>query len=133
MAQSDSESKKYSLFPGCTIQNRIPFLEKSARLVFEKLGVDLKNQSKFGCCPDPVGVQSVDRQAWLTLGARNLAIAEKSKTHILSLCNGCSETLKVVNYEMTNHSDINEKEASEIRREQDRRRQRSLAIENTGR
>lgn len=31
--------KEYILFAGCTIGNRIPFIEASARLVFNKLGI----------------------------------------------------------------------------------------------
>ena len=94
-----SDIKDYDLFAGCTIQNRIPFLEKSARFVFEKLGYTLHDKP-YGCCPDPVGVMSTDYQTWLTLGARNLALSEKSNHPIVSLCNGCTETLKAVNYEL---------------------------------
>ena len=36
MAKSD----EYKMFQGCTIGNRIPFIEASARKVFEKLGVN---------------------------------------------------------------------------------------------
>ena len=102
-SNTELKIKDYDLFAGCTIQNRIPFIEKSARFVFEKLGYTLHDNS-FGCCPDPVGVQSTDYQTWLTLGARNLALSEKSNHPIVSLCNGCTETLKAVNYELK-HSD----------------------------
>ncbi|MHA1522440.1 MAG: CoB--CoM heterodisulfide reductase iron-sulfur subunit B family protein [Promethearchaeota archaeon] len=93
----------FELFVGCTIQNRIPFLEKSARYVFEKLGINLHDNGEFACCPDPVGVQSTSHETWLTLGARNLALAEESNRNIVSLCNGCSETLKGVNHELKKH------------------------------
>ncbi|UYP47240.1 H(2):CoB-CoM heterodisulfide,ferredoxin reductase subunit B [Candidatus Lokiarchaeum ossiferum] len=99
-----TETHDYEFFPGCTIQNRIPFIEKSARLVFDKLGVTLNDNKEFGCCPDPVGVQSTDHQTWLTLGARNLSLAEKNGRPIISMCNGCTETLKAVNYELNHHS-----------------------------
>lgn len=98
-----TEPLDFEFFPGCTIQNRIPFIEKSARLVFEKLGVKLSDNAEFGCCPDPVGVQSTDQQTWLTLGARNLSLAEKTGRPIISMCNGCTETLKAVNYELNHH------------------------------
>ncbi len=94
---------KYEFFLGCVIQNRIPFIEKSARFVFDKLNVNVVNNSQFSCCPDPVGVQSTDRQSWLTLGARNLSLAEESGNPILSMCNGCTETLKGVNHELNKH------------------------------
>jgi len=89
--------KNVKLFTGCIIQNRLPFLEKSARIVLEKLGVNLQDE-QFTCCPDPVGVAAISKKAWLTLGARNLALGEKDKTDILSLCNGCTESLQMVKH-----------------------------------
>lgn len=80
------------LFAGCVIPNRLPFLEKSARIVFKDLGINLEDAS-FSCCPDPVGVAAISEKAWLALGARNLCLAEKVNKKIISLCNGCSETL----------------------------------------
>ncbi len=89
------------LYPGCIIRNRLPFLEKSARLVFEKLGYDLKD-APFVCCPDPVGVASISKKTWLTLATLNLTYGENENTEILSLCNGCSETLVRVNHILKN-------------------------------
>lgn len=100
------------IFPGCIIQNRLPFLEKSARLVFEKLNFDLKS-APFACCPDPVGVASISRKTWLTLAARNLTFGEKENREILSLCNGCSETLVRTNY-VLKHNKESLKEVNDI-------------------
>lgn len=83
---------KAKLFTGCVIPNRLPFLEKSARLVFKDLGIQFID-APFSCCPDPVGVAAISEETWLTLGARNLALGEKDNQPIVSLCNGCSETL----------------------------------------
>jgi heterodisulfide reductase subunit B len=80
------------VFAGCVIQNRLPFLEKSARLVFKEMGINLED-APFSCCPDPVGVAAISEKTWLTLGARNLCLGEKANKKIISLCNGCSETL----------------------------------------
>lgn len=85
-------NKKAILFPGCVIKNRLPFLEKSARLVFNKLGVEIED-APFVCCPDPCGVASISEESWLILAARNLTFGEEDNKVILSLCNGCSETL----------------------------------------
>jgi heterodisulfide reductase subunit B len=103
-------SKKQALlFPGCVIQNRLPFLEKSARLVFEKLDYEIKS-APFSCCPDPVGVASISQKTWLVLAARNLSFGEKENTEILSLCNGCSETLLRAKKELQR----NKKELKEV-------------------
>jgi heterodisulfide reductase subunit B len=96
--------KSALLFPGCIIQNRLPFLEKSARLVFERLGFDFED-APFVCCPDPVGVASISNETWLTLAARNLTFSERENKDILSLCNGCSETLVRANHVLNHNRD----------------------------
>ncbi|MFX0072407.1 MAG: CoB--CoM heterodisulfide reductase iron-sulfur subunit B family protein [Candidatus Hermodarchaeota archaeon] len=102
-----AKAEEYKMFEGCTIGNRIPFIEASARKVFDKLGIKT-SEGAFACCPDPVGFNAVDHTSWLAMGARNLTIAEAEGKDIVSLCNGCFQTLKAVNHEL-NH-DEHEKE-----------------------
>lgn len=90
----------HKVFTGCVIPNRIPFIEASARAVFDKLNVPLED-APFTCCPDPTGMTMVSKDAWLALGANNLAMAEGKP--IVSLCNGCTQTLKTVNHELHEH------------------------------
>jgi heterodisulfide reductase subunit B len=92
---------EYKLFPGCLISNRLPFLEASARFVFETLGVPVSD-AEFGCCPNPVGMKPVDIKTWNVLAARNLATAEQDNKNIMSLCNGCYQSLAVANHELHN-------------------------------
>ena len=94
-------NKRVKLFTGCVISNRLPFLEKSARLVFEKLGFQLEDMP-FTCCPDPVGVAAISEKTWLTFAARNLCLGEKDNTEIMSLCNGCTETLLTAKQKLKN-------------------------------
>ncbi len=100
--------EEYKLFPGCTIGNRIPFIEASARKVFDKLGIKTSDAA-FACCPDPVGFNSVDHTSWLAMGARNLTLAEAEGKDIVSLCNGCFQTLKLVNVELSHNEHEKEK------------------------
>ena len=93
--------EEYKMFQGCTIGNRIPFIEASARKVFETLGIKT-SEAPFACCPDPVGFNAVDHTSWLAMAARNLTIAEAEGKDIVSLCNGCFQTLKAVNHELKN-------------------------------
>jgi heterodisulfide reductase subunit B len=58
--------------------------------------VKLQEMENASCCPEPVAMQSLNVDAWLTLGARNLAIAEKMGLDVLTICSGCYETLKTV-------------------------------------
>ncbi len=92
----------YSLFTGCMIPNRIPFIEASARKVFEKLGVNFTDLP-YTCCPDPTGMAMLSKDVWLALGANNLAMAEADGKSVCSLCNGCTQTLKAVQHEIAHH------------------------------
>jgi len=102
-----AKAEEYKMFQGCVIGNRIPFIEASARKVFDKLGINTSDAA-FACCPDPVGFNSTDHLSWLAMGARNLTIAEEEEKNIISLCNGCFQTLKLVNEELKH--DEHEKE-----------------------
>ena len=94
---------EYKMFEGCTIGNRIPFIEASSRKVFEKLGIET-SQAPFSCCPDPTGMKSFDNDAWLVMGARNLCLAEAEGKDIISLCNGCANTLRGVETQLKHDS-----------------------------
>lgn len=104
--------EEYKLFEGCVIGNRIPYIEASARKVFDILGIKT-SEAPFACCPDPTGMKQVDHTSWLTMGARNLSIAEDEGKDIVSLCNGCFQTLKVVNHELK-HQDHEREKVNEI-------------------
>ena len=102
-----AKAEEYKMFQGCVIGNRIPFIEASARKVFDKLGIKTSDAA-FACCPDPVGFNSTDHESWLAMAARNLTIAEQEGKDVISLCNGCFQTLKLVNEELKH--DDHEKE-----------------------
>jgi len=85
-----------ALYLGCTIPLKMPHLEKAFRDVAGILDVKLKEMVGVSCCPEPVSLQSLNIDTWVTLGARNLAIAEKMGLNILTICSGCYETLKTV-------------------------------------
>ncbi|MFW9881305.1 MAG: CoB--CoM heterodisulfide reductase iron-sulfur subunit B family protein [Candidatus Thorarchaeota archaeon] len=94
---------EYKIFEGCTIGNRIPFIEAASRQVFEKLEIET-SQAPFSCCPDPTGMKSFDNDAWLAVGARNLTLAEAEGKNIISLCNGCTNTLRGVQHQLKHDS-----------------------------
>lgn len=106
---------EFLLFPGCMIGQRLPYLEKSARLIFEKLGLKSED-APFSCCPDPIGIQGADHTSWLSMGARNLSLAEAQGKNIVSLCNGCTQTLCVVNHELK-HSEQKRNRVNRILKE----------------
>lgn len=84
---------EYAAFLGCVIPFRIPSVEAATRKVFERLGVHLTDLPGLSCCPEPITSRIVDYRAYLTLSARNLAIAQKAGLGLVTVCNGCYETL----------------------------------------
>jgi heterodisulfide reductase subunit B len=94
---------EYKMFEGCMIGNRIPYIEASSRKVFEKVGIETSS-APFSCCPDPTGMKSFDNDAWLALGAMNLCLAEAENKPIISLCNGCTNTLRGVQHQLKHDS-----------------------------
>ncbi|MBD3254846.1 MAG: CoB--CoM heterodisulfide reductase subunit B, partial [Candidatus Lokiarchaeota archaeon] len=97
---------EYDLFLGCVIPARLPFLEVSSRKIFEKLDIKLNDVDSFSCCPDPTGVEQIDRNTWLALGARNLSLSNKNNGGIISFCSGCVETLKGVNFHINKEESL---------------------------
>ena len=88
---------RYALFLGCLIPLRIPSIELASRKVFEKIGIETVELTGYSCCPEPVISRLADRKTWLAASARNLAMAEELGLDIMTLCNGCYETLVEVN------------------------------------
>ncbi|UCH31609.1 MAG: CoB--CoM heterodisulfide reductase subunit B [Candidatus Bathyarchaeota archaeon] len=95
----------FALFLGCTIPLRFPFIESASRKAIKAFDFETKDLP-FGCCPDPLGVQSFDKETWAALAAHNLCLAEEEDLDILTLCNGCFETLSVANAELQHNDKI---------------------------
>ncbi|HIH97454.1 MAG TPA: CoB--CoM heterodisulfide reductase subunit B [Thermoplasmata archaeon] len=84
---------KYGLYLGCIAPLRYPGIESSTREVLKKLGIDFIDLEGVSCCPAPGVVRSFDIETWLALGARNLSIAEEKRVEMLTICNGCFDSL----------------------------------------
>jgi len=87
---------QYALFLGCTIPARQPNYELSARKTLEKLGVELVDLENFTCCCPPP-IQSINLQSAQAIAAYNICLAEEAGLNIVALCNGCFESLAMVN------------------------------------
>jgi heterodisulfide reductase subunit B len=72
-------------------------MEAAMRELAKRLSIELVDV-KFGCCPAPTGLKSVHFDAWLALAARNLCLAEEKGNDIVTLCAGCTNTLRETNH-----------------------------------
>jgi len=88
---------RYSFFRGCFIPVRLPHVEKVATTILPELGVELIPVEGFACCPEPIGFTMNHPLTGLAVSARNIALAEEQGRDILTLCNGCTYTLKQAN------------------------------------
>jgi len=85
--------KKYAFFLGCIAPLRYPGIERSTREVFRTLGIELVNLKDANCCPAPGVIKSFSKTTWLAAAARNLALAEREGSDVVTVCNGCYGSL----------------------------------------
>ncbi len=87
----EATKQEFAFFPGCMARLKLPQVERSVRTLLEDLGLRLKEEPRFTCCPDPVVFRSGSREDWLVLAARNLSL--DSSLPIVTLCPGCASSL----------------------------------------
>lgn len=75
---------KFALFLGCQIPVRLKQYETSSKAILERLGVGLVDIEEFNCCGYPL--RNIEFKAFLFSSARNLALAEKKKLDVMTLC-----------------------------------------------
>ena len=83
---------KFALFLGCQIPARLKQYETSSRAILERLGVELVDIEEFNCCGYPL--RNIEFRSFLLSSARNLALAEKKKLDVMTLCQCCYGSLK---------------------------------------
>ena len=85
----------YSYFAGCKIPYYLPEYGNSTLALLNRFGIELSDQ-EFNCCGYPV--RDIDFQSFLLAGARNLALAERQNTDIVTPCKCCFGSLKFVEH-----------------------------------
>jgi heterodisulfide reductase subunit B len=100
---------RYGFFLGCIMPLRYPGIEVATRSVCKILGIELVELEGASCCPAPGVIRSFDQLTWLAIGARNLAIAERKKVDILTVCNGCFGSLFDITHKLNQDPDKREK------------------------
>jgi heterodisulfide reductase subunit B len=99
---------KFAFFPGCTMAYRLPFAEKSIRMVAPQFDIQLVDLA-FTCCPEPNVIRALSDDMWLTFAARNISLAEAENLDILTACAGCHESLSLAKHILDTKSERKEK------------------------
>ena len=79
-----------SLYRGCSIPARLPFIEAAAKYIIDKLKLDIKDMGELPCCMEPVGLRSLDHDSWLNVSSH---ICSKADGRLVTLCDGCTVSL----------------------------------------
>jgi heterodisulfide reductase subunit B len=103
-------------FWGCMIPLKYPQMESSLRISLDKLGVDLIEEQRFGCCPDPIYFKAGDKLTWYTLAARNISFAEERGLDIITMCSGCTSTLCEVNHHLKHDKALRDRVNTRLRK-----------------
>jgi Heterodisulfide reductase, subunit B len=83
------------LFAGCLVTYRFPEYELSSKRVLEALHFKLHTLPELVCCGQVL--QGISPN-WIYMTAYNLALAEQKDMDVITLCGGCTNTFKRVQY-----------------------------------
>src|SRR5512136_3396814 len=106
---------KFALFLGCQIPVRLKQYETSSRAILERLGVGLVDIEEFNCCGYPL--RNIEFKAFLLSSARNLALAEKKKLNVMTLCQCCYGSLKKADFLMRENASLKEEVNTTLEKE----------------
>jgi heterodisulfide reductase subunit B len=106
---------KFALFLGCQTPIRLKQYETSSRAILERLGVGLVDIEEFNCCGYPL--RNIEFRAFLLSSARNLALAEKKKLDVMTLCQCCYGSLKKASVLLKENASLREEMNAILERE----------------
>lgn len=95
-------NRKFLLYLGCTIPTKQYAYEVSVRSVMPKLGIELVEFEEATCCGFPL--KGINKDAWIYMSARILALAGRYELPILTLCNGCDLSLRETMFFLNRYS-----------------------------
>jgi heterodisulfide reductase subunit B len=93
-------------FWGCMIPLKYPQMELALRRTLPNIGIQLVDLEGFTCCPDPIYFKARNKLNWLTIAARNLSVAEERGLPVITMCSGCTSTLKEARFLLAEDSDL---------------------------
>jgi len=95
----------YSYFPGCSLQTTNRAYDVSSRNVARVLGLEMVELEDWNCC-GATPYMAIDSKQSVLLSARNLAISEKHKRDIVTVCSSCFLVLYKANRHLHDDSSL---------------------------
>ncbi|MFX1546652.1 MAG: CoB--CoM heterodisulfide reductase iron-sulfur subunit B family protein [Promethearchaeota archaeon] len=97
----------FNSFWGCNIPTNQPFVEKSARIVFKRLGTLLREIEEATCCPENDLTRRLDPETALLISSVNLALSEQYGINdMVTFCNGCYHSLSHANHVLKDENQL---------------------------
>lgn len=97
----------FNSFWGCNIPTNQPFVEKSARVVFKRLGTLLREIEEATCCPENDLTRRLDSETALLISSVNLALSEQYGINdMVTFCNGCYHSLSHANHVLKDENQL---------------------------
>ncbi|MFX0120471.1 MAG: CoB--CoM heterodisulfide reductase iron-sulfur subunit B family protein [Candidatus Hodarchaeota archaeon] len=97
----------FNSFWGCNIPTNQPFVEKSARVVFKRLGTLLREIEEATCCPENDLTRRLDPETALLISSVNLALSEQYGINdMVTFCNGCYHSLSHANHVLKDENQL---------------------------
>ena len=93
---------KYAFFPGCVSRGGCPELYPAAKLICQRLGIELQETPGASCTGAGV-LQEKNEFLGDTLNARTFAMAEDLGLQIMTICSTCQGVMSQANYRMRNN------------------------------
>jgi heterodisulfide reductase subunit B len=88
--------ESYSYYPGCSLMATNRAYDISTRSVARVLGIELCELDDWNCCGATAYLPIREKRSFV-LSARNLAIAEKQRRQLATVCNACYVVLRKTN------------------------------------
>ena len=95
---------KYAFFPGCVSRGGCPELYPAAKLICQRLGIELQEMPGASCTGAGV-LQEKNEFLGDTLNARTFAMAEDLGLQIMTICSTCQGVMSQANYRMRNNTE----------------------------
>ncbi len=95
----------YSYFPGCSLEATNRAYDVSTRNVARVLGLEMVELEDWNCC-GATPYMAIDSKRSALLSARNLAISEKHRRDIVTVCSSCFLVLHKANRQFHDDSSL---------------------------